>query len=80
MCVFEGEVGFGYVVLFDVVVVEVVDGFWGVDFGFVFVGDVGGLGVGEDVEVVVGGVVVCVVFCVDGGVEDDEVFGEIWGV
>lgn len=56
------------------------DGSWGVDLGLVLAGDVGGLGAGEDVEVVVGGVAARVAFCADGGAEDDEVFGETWGV
>lgn len=56
------------------------DGSRGVDLGLVLAGDVGGLGAGEDVEVVVGGVAARVAFCADGGAEDDEVFGETWGV
>ena len=49
-----------------------------VDLGLELARDVGQLGAGQDVEVVVGGVAAGVAFGADGGAEDDEVFGYAW--
>lgn len=54
--ILEREAALGHLVLLDGAADEVVDGAGRVDLGLVLAGDVGLLGAGEDVEVVVGGV------------------------
>ena len=49
-----------------------------IDFRLELAGDVGQLGAGQDVEVVVGGVAAGVAFGADGCAENDEIFGDAW--
>lgn len=76
--VLEREAGRVRLVLLDFAAAQVVHGAGRVDFGLESAGDVGELGAGQDVEVVVGGVAAGVAFGADGGAEDDEVFGDAW--
>ena len=74
--VLESEAGGLHLVLLDLAALQVVDGAGGVDLGLEGAGQVGELGAGEDVEVVVGGVAAGVALGADGGAEDDEVLGD----
>lgn len=74
--ILEREAALGHLVLLDGATAKVVDGAGWVNLGLVLPGDVGGLGSGKDVEVIVGGVTAAVAFSTDGGAEDDKVFGD----
>ena len=74
--VLEREAGRVHLVLLDFAAAQVVHGAGRVDLGLELAGDVGQLGAGQDVEVVVGGVAAGVAFGADGGAENDEVFGD----
>ena len=65
-----------HLVLLDFAAAQVVHGAGRVDLGLELAGDVGQLGAGQDVEVVVGGVAAGVALGADGGAEDDQVLGD----
>lgn len=55
---------------------EVVNGAGRVDLGLVLAGNIGKLGAGQDVEVVIGRVDAGVALGANSGAEDDEVLGD----
>lgn len=74
--VLESEAGRVHLVLLDLAALQVVDGTGGVGLGLEGARNVGQLGSGEDVEVVVSGVTTSVALGTDGGAEDDQVLSD----